>query len=119
MSGSPFSFAVGVRLAAVEAPAAHPASLEHSSRRPETGADMTTEAANIDAEAQRKRCWSGTKVEDPATVQGPQLVEDPFTPTTRPVAPLTTPDVPTVTQAVAAEAVSRSSSAEPEMVRRQ
>ena len=122
MSASPFSFAVGVRLAAVASPllaAEVPPLSVQSSRQPETGADMTTEAANVDAEVQRKRCWSGTKVEEPATVQDSQLVEDPFTPTTRPVAPSTTPDVPTVTQAVAAEAVSRSSSSEPEKVRRQ
>ena len=123
MSASPFSFAVGVRLAAVASPllaAVVPtAPVVHSSRQPETGADVTTEAANVDAEAQRKRHCSGTKVEEPATVQGSQLVEDPFTPTTRPVAPSTTPDVPAVTQAVPAEAVSRSSSSEPEKVRRQ
>ena len=121
MSASPFSFAVGVRLAAVASPllaAEVPTLSVQSSRQPETGADMTTEAANVDAEAQRKRRCSDTKVEEPATVQDSQLVEDPSTPTTRPVAPSTTPDVPTVTQAVAAEAVSRSSSSEPEKVRR-
>ena len=103
-------------LLAAGAPTAPPAALVLSSQ-PETGADdVTTEAANA-GESRRKRRWEDTKVEEPATVQDSQLVEDP-TPATTPVALSTTPVIPrAVTQAVPDEACSSSAAAVPEKAR--
>ena len=102
-------------LLAAKIPTAPPVRIiPQSSRQPGRGADVTTEAANFGEDTRRKRRCEDTKVEEPATVQDSQLVEA-SAPTTIPMAPSTTPVIPSSGHgAVAADASCRNSSAEPE-----